>query len=87
MYSCLRLFHCNLISRGWAISKSPELIRTVPKKMQLWTRVFNKTVEKAAGNFVGQIPFRPCLQPAGLQRQRVRESATAANAHWWLGDK
>jgi len=87
VFKSQRLFCCNLISRGWVIPKSPESIQTVHSKMHSWTSVFNKTVEKVAGNFVEQILFSYCLQPSGLQRPCVLEPATTARARWWIGDK
>lgn len=67
VFRSLILFRCNLISRGWIIPKLSELIQTVPNKMQLWSSVFNKTVEKAAGNSVGQSPFNLAFRLLGYK--------------------
>lgn len=52
----------------------PEVPQT-----RLWTGAFSTTVEKA-GNFVKHMPFGPCLQPTGLQKQHVHEPTAATGS-------
>lgn len=49
--------------------------------------ILNEASEKAAGNFVGQIPFSSCLWPSGLRRRLCPWASYCSWWCWWLGVK